>query len=131
MKEFRSVEFDLRKLRFESPLWDDLLGLTVEGWAAKEEFRLIRRGHYKRGSFKILIVFDGDKPIAWGMRVQWKFDEHPNIWLYTHPEYRNMGIQKNIILPHWNKVKETFTVWGETDVQKKTFKYLDKTIVAI
>lgn len=125
-KRFTSKVFNLKELSPNSSVWNDLYRLTVKGWAARKEFSYIRQGRYKNGSFSVLMVFDGRKAVAWGMRAVWDETFLPNLWLYTDPEYRNLGIQKNIVIPHWNKTGEKYIVYGGNSEQKATFKYVGK-----
>jgi len=124
MSKFTFTVLDLYKLPKTSHVWKQLYSLTVKGWHARDEFESIRNKFYSTGKFIILIVYDKSTPIAWGMRVSYNNKVYPNLWLYTKPSHRKLGIQKNIVLPYWNKKNEKFVVWNDCKRQEETFKYI-------
>jgi hypothetical protein len=130
---FNSTVIDLRELPKNSVLWEQLERLTVRGWWGKKLFSLIRRKKTFKPTeaYKIMVVYDKGIPVAWGMMVDYNTEIYdPNLYLYTLPNYRRRGIQRDIIIPYWNRQKRKYTCASNTHRQRKTFQHVtDKTFV--
>jgi GNAT superfamily N-acetyltransferase len=125
--KFTTTVLDLKTLPKTSHVWNQLKQLTVSGWKAKDTFSEVRNGHYRKGTFRVMIVYHNSSPIAWGMRASFnEAKDHPCLWLYTHPDYRKQGIQKKIILKYWNKKEDKFVVQACFKYQVETFKHLNQ-----
>jgi GNAT superfamily N-acetyltransferase len=132
-KMFSVRKFNLGKTTPNNPIWDQLLSLTVPRWAARRYFKGIRAGLYPEGKFNLLAVFDKtterkDRMIAWGFSGEFDPSEYPVLWIYTDPEFRGQGIQKEIVIPYFNQKKDCFCVMMRTAGQKKIFGALRKKI---
>lgn len=112
----------------KSKVWDRILFLTVSGWSAKLYFTSIRAGVYPNGSFLLRAVYHERKMVAWGFEGQFSPSEERVLWLYTMPEYRKEGIQKNFVLPYFNRKKTKYCVWMEEHKQQKVFSKLKNKI---
>ena len=115
---------DLNQLDANDVLWDNLIELTQKGWTARPIFESVRRGERKNQDFLANIIYDNDRPIAWGIRIMYSSHYAPELWLYTHPDYRCKGIQKNMVIPYWDSMNEKYKVCQVFHSQKKVFSYL-------
>lgn len=107
-------------------LWPILYDLTNGStWSAWKAFFGIQYKDdlkdYKRATIRI--VCDHGKPIAWGLVIRWQPNPIPKLWIYTHPDYRNRGIQRDYILPYWKKHAPECTYQERYESQRQTFKY--------
>ena len=125
---FTVRNINLNKLPAKSKVWDRILFLTVPGWRAVIDFKRIRGGLYPNGIFFLRAVYHQGKMIAWGFEGHFSPIEEPVLWLYTMPEYRKEGIQKNYVLPYFNRKKVKYCVWMKDEKQKKAFSLLKNKI---
>lgn len=107
--------------------WETLNFLTVPGWHAAALFHnlknKINNKYYTCVSLRLLKL--NRKPVAWAAIIKRKYSKE--IWAYTMPEYRNMGLQKNHLIPYWRKYEPGCSFWTCGHVrQRETFKYYCK-----
>lgn len=121
---------DLNEMHPNDPRWDIIQDLVVPGWSAQDLFQRLRKeGSGIMGLYELSLVYLDGVAVAWGLRLRKnRLLGRTYLWLYTHPDYRNRGIQKNVIIPYWNKLGEEFHVQADSVDQKETFKYLLKKI---
>jgi hypothetical protein len=121
--KFTCRNVNLTTLPATSKLWGKLKELTVPGWRAYGEFDALQNGCYKNEPHDIRLVYHKGEIVAWGMMITYKHD-HPNLWLYTRPDFRNKGVQKKYVLSYFKKLGHKYAVWAENEIQKKVFSAL-------
>lgn len=117
--------YDLLKIEKKHKVWSNLTKLCVRGWNASELFKSIRAGYVTEGEYVLYLLSCDGEPVAWGMHLKRYEDSELQLWLYTKPKFRKMGLQKNYIIPYWNnKSNLVYRVQTYNKQQKESFKYV-------
>jgi hypothetical protein len=106
--------------------------VAVPNWSAQRLFNDLANYDSTRSYYSFMqlrMAKTNDKPIAWSLVFQWKTSSNKEIWLYTDPQYRKLGLQKKYLIQYWKNrfgcdVTKKFNYQTIFNNQTQAFKYL-------
>ena len=129
-KKFNFKTIDL--LTAESSFLLSLRRLTVPHWSAQRLFSELADEDSVKKNYSFMqlrMAYDDKKPVAWSLLFSYSYTTHKEMWLYTSPEYRRLGLQKRFLIQYWKKKfgyeqAKNFSYQAIYENQKKAFSYL-------
>lgn len=114
------VEYNLLKMSDEK-VWARLLPLTLPMGLARGAFEDIQSRSHSYEKAKICVAKVNGRIVAWAFVNKLAGMTYSSLWAFTHPSYRQKGLQSEYLMPYWAKREKKCGYQNDNLRRKKTF----------